>query len=335
MASQRSIAIVGAGPGGLVCARVLQMHNIPVVVYEKEATSRSRQQGGSLDMHPDSGFKVLQMTELIDEFNKLAWYEDQNMKIIGTDGTVHFDDPELLEQAGNRPEVDRFRLRQIFLDSLKPGVWNHSVSKVTQQDEKVTLHFLDSALEPAVHDFVVGADGAWSHVRPILSSTVPEYTGITYVDIFIKDVAKNHSNLAAYVKGGMVMVLGDNKGIIPQRSSNDVVRVYAAFRKPLAWPDEIGLKSLVEAGRFREAGELLVKQFDGDGAELATVIAESMSANKDSWAQAIKAFEDQMQRRAWAEEDDGLSMDHLISDGDSAARAGEMMRNMMAAATSS
>lgn len=74
---------------------------------------------------------------------------------------------------------------------------------------------------------------------------------------------KDHANLAAFVKGGLVMVLGDNKGIIAQRNSNDVVRVYAAFRKPLAWFDEVGLKSLVEAERHAEARELLLKQFEG------------------------------------------------------------------------
>jgi hypothetical protein len=76
-------------------------------------------------------------------------------------------------------------------------------------------------------------------------------------------VEKDHPNVAAFVKGGLVMVLGDNKGIIAQRNSNDVVRVYAAFRKPLAWFDEVGLKSLVEAERHAEARELLLKQFEG------------------------------------------------------------------------
>lgn len=73
-------------------------------------------------MHSDSGFKVLEMAQLVDEFKKVARYDDQNIKIVGIDGTVHFGDLERLEEtAGERPEVDRVQLRQIFLDSLKPG----------------------------------------------------------------------------------------------------------------------------------------------------------------------------------------------------------------------
>ncbi|KAF7361718.1 FAD-dependent monooxygenase [Mycena venus] len=266
MASQRSIAIVGAGLGGLVCARILQLRNIPVVIYEREPTPTSRQQGGSLDMHAESGTKALEMAQLLDEFKKVARYEDQNIRIVGIDGTIHFADEELAEgQVGDRPEVDRTLLRQMFLDSLKPGTvkWNHGVSKVIQENNKATLHFLDSALEPVVYDFVVGADGTWSRVRPTLSSVVPEYAGITYIDIFLADVKKNYPDLAAFVKGGMAMVLGDNKGILAQKNGNDVVRVYAAFRKPLAWLDEVGLNSLVEGGKHAEARELLLKQFEG------------------------------------------------------------------------
>lgn len=141
--------------------------------------------------------------------------------------------------------------------------WNHGISKVTQDDGKATLHFLDSTLEPAVHDFVVGADGAWSRVRPTLSLTVPEYSGVTFVDIFLKDVKANHPHLAAFLTRGSVLVLGENKAIMPQRNGNDVVRVYAAFRRPLAWLDEVGLNSLVENDEETKTREVLLKQFDG------------------------------------------------------------------------
>ncbi|KAJ7902035.1 hypothetical protein B0H14DRAFT_3724328 [Mycena olivaceomarginata] len=381
MSSQRSIAIVGAGIGGLACARILQLQNISVTVYEREPTVSSRQQGGSLDMHSDSGFKVLEMAQLVDEFKKVARYDDQNIKIVGIDGTVHFGELERLEEtAGERPEVDRVQLRQLFLDSLKPGTvkWNHGVSKVVQDgNDKAIVHFLESTLEPATAHGLA--------FDPPVSSTIPEYSGVAYVDIFLRGVEKDHPNVAAFVKGGLVMVLGDNKGIIAQRNSNDVVRVYAAFRKPLAWFDEVGLKSLVEAERHAEARELLLKQFEGwcpeatsflqlpyvsldirplytlnqhgwdtnphitilgdaahvpfsegannamlDGAELATVIADNLSANADSWQKAIKGFEDQMQSRAWAEEEGGFSLHPFISEGDAAARAAAALRDLMA-----
>jgi hypothetical protein len=69
-----------------------------------------------------------------------------------------------------------------------------------------------------------------------------------------------------------------------------------------------------------------------DGAELATVIADNLSANADSWQKAIKGFEDQMQSRAWAEEEGGFSLHPFISEGDAAARAAAALRDLMAGA---
>ncbi|KAK7037929.1 FAD-dependent monooxygenase [Favolaschia claudopus] len=395
MSSQRSVAIVGAGLGGLACARILQLRNIPVVVYEREASMSARQQGGSLDMHPDTGFAVLEMAQLADEFKKVARYEDQGIKLIGMDGTLHFDseagDHWDTEDDGNRPEVDRIQLRQIFLDALTPDTvkWGQGVSKVVEKDNKVTVHFIDSALEPAVHDFVVGADGAWSRVRPAISPAVPEYSGMIYIDNFIKDVQKKYPHLADFLKSGIALVLGDNKGLISQRNANDVVRVYSAFRKPTSWPEEVGLKALVDGGRWDEANQLLLKQYEGwntpatgyfqvppfsmdirplyalrhhswdtnahmtlvgdahmvappngvganyamlDGAELGVVIAENVSANEEEWLKAIKAYENKIQQRAWASQNEEFSFGLMISEGDSAARAAATLKQAFAAA---
>jgi flavin-dependent dehydrogenase len=43
-----TVAIVGAGLGGLVLARVLHMNGIDAVVYERESSCGARGQGGML-----------------------------------------------------------------------------------------------------------------------------------------------------------------------------------------------------------------------------------------------------------------------------------------------
>src|SRR5690348_299867 len=42
------IAIIGAGPGGLTLARILQTRNIPTTVFERESHPDERPQGGTL-----------------------------------------------------------------------------------------------------------------------------------------------------------------------------------------------------------------------------------------------------------------------------------------------
>lgn len=108
------IAIIGGGPGGLTLARVLQVHRIRATVYECEPSAAARSQGGSLDLHPESGLRALKEAGLFAEFLKYARYEGQQLRVLDKAGVVHLNvegpmgPPEEGEDDQGKPEIDRF-----------------------------------------------------------------------------------------------------------------------------------------------------------------------------------------------------------------------------------
>ncbi|KAN0115752.1 hypothetical protein V8E52_006564 [Russula decolorans] len=294
-----SIAVIGAGLGGLVLARVLQLHGITVTVFEREPTSSSRGQGGSLDIHPETGQYALETAQLTAQFRKVARPEGEEMKITDKHGTVVFEDlpppapedhPSRDEQGpprGDRPEVDRGQLRQLLLDSLHPDTvqWEHNLESahLSDDDPKVSLTFARSSPTPSVtfkFDVVVGADGAWSRTRRLLSPAQPTYAGVTFADVElalgdanenggdgneVKEATAARAELANLVGRGSLFALGDSRAIIAQRNSSDVVRVYAAVRVPL------GTFDTTPKGEDLRAAVL--QYFDGWAQKLRALIA--------------------------------------------------------------
>ncbi|MDB6079606.1 MAG: nah, partial [Akkermansiaceae bacterium] len=140
-----------------------------------------------------------------------------------------------------RPEVDRTELRRVLLESVPPEMirWNHKLKAIWQQDGGAWELVFENG-ERGVFDLVVGADGAWSKVRPLVSDAQPIYSGFTFVEFGIDDVDRSHPEIAALVGRGKIFALGDSKGLICQRNSNSHFRVYAAL--PMSEnPDECGL----------------------------------------------------------------------------------------------
>jgi 2-polyprenyl-6-methoxyphenol hydroxylase-like FAD-dependent oxidoreductase len=119
----KQVAIVGGGPGGLTLARLLQLNGAAVKVYERDQNRTVRVQGGTLDLHDESGLAALRAAGLLAEFK--AHYRPGADKLRLTDkhATVAYDDhaeapAETFGEAAFRPEIDRGPLRALLLDSL-------------------------------------------------------------------------------------------------------------------------------------------------------------------------------------------------------------------------
>ncbi len=265
------IAVIGAGPGGLTLARVLQTRNIPTVVFERESNPNERPQGGTLDLHPETGQLAVHLAGLDEQFRAIARYEDQEGRLLNKEGQILLADAPS-QETGDRPEVDRTALRTMLLDSLHPGVvrWSHNLRSVHHgKNGTYELQFEQGQTE--AFDLVVGADGAWSRVRPLLSSVTPTYTGVTFIEFGLDDVDQQHPTLAKLVGHGSMFALADNKGLIAQRNGHAHIRVYAGMRKPEGWETANGF----DAKNPQEARAWLLDQFSDWDSSLLALILES------------------------------------------------------------
>ncbi|MGW1535516.1 FAD-dependent oxidoreductase [Streptomyces aureus] len=218
-----TIAIVGAGLGGLALARVLHVNGMDCVVYERETSRDARGQGGMLDIH--SGQRALREARLIDRFHTIARGEGQDMRLLEPDGTLLLQEDTPDDAPLLRPEVDRADLRALLLDSLPEGVvrWGHAFTSA----EEGRLHFADGTSAP--YDLLVGADGAQSRVRPLLTDARPAHIGHNVVEIGIPDIDRTYPDLAAMVGRGTYWVLGDGISLAAQRNGDGRVRIGLGF----------------------------------------------------------------------------------------------------------
>lgn len=109
------------------------------------------------------------------------------------DKTAHvYIDQDEQEGGLGRPEIDRKVLRKMLVDSLEPGTirWGSKVVAVRSVGSGHELELTDGRTVHA--DLLIGADGAWSKVRTLLTSVQPEYTGITAVQIWLSDATTKH-----------------------------------------------------------------------------------------------------------------------------------------------
>ncbi|MFD8420370.1 FAD-dependent oxidoreductase [Streptomyces sp. NPDC059466] len=233
MSIHHPIAVVGAGLGGLTLARVLHRSGIEAAVFDLDASPTARAQGGMLDMHEESGQAALRAAGLYEAFRELIHAGGEAMRILDKAAGVHM---ETDGEGGGRPEVERGALRDLLLGSLPPGTvrWGAKVTGVrTLDDGRHEVTLADG--EKFTADVLIGADGAWSKVRPLVSDATPVYAGLSFVEVHLLDADRRHPAGAALVGHGMMFALGDGKGFLAHRAPDGSLHVYVALRTPADW----------------------------------------------------------------------------------------------------
>jgi 2-polyprenyl-6-methoxyphenol hydroxylase-like FAD-dependent oxidoreductase len=187
-------------------------------------------------MHENTGQKALAEAGLWEQFQRFARYDAEDLIITDRHNKVYY---ESRGESRGRPKIDRSVLQDIMRESLPQDAirWNCHLRKV---DSNGTLHF-DHGVENGF-DLVVGADGAWSKVRQVLSTIPPFYAGISGFEFWIPNLEATNPDLDRLMGNGSYYAYGDEerKVLMVQRQGNRSLRVYAYMVQPESWAKEKG-----------------------------------------------------------------------------------------------
>jgi len=242
----KRVAIIGGGPGGLTLARLLQQKEVDVKVYERDENKEVRVQGATLDLHFESGLRALEAAGLMDAFKAHYRPDNDRYRIVDQRAVIYHDDHATPSTAGFgdewfRPEIDRGPLRHILLDSLQPGtvVWDSHIISLEKRGDGWKMGFKNGTMAQA--DIVIGADGANSKVRPLVTAIGPLYSGVTILEGAVKNAEKDAPKINSLLKGGKIMAFGGSKTLSVSIKGDGSLNFYLGFKAPADWAAKSGM----------------------------------------------------------------------------------------------
>ncbi|KIW68380.1 hypothetical protein PV04_04333 [Phialophora macrospora] len=250
-----SLAIIGAGPAGLTLARLLQVSklDISITIFEHDASPTARLfQGGTLDLHTDTGLAALKKCGLWDEAVKHLRYDGEELTIADKNDTsiLHMTGGgskiKSKESGGEldyeRPEMDREALKDLLLQSVNPRwvQWGKTLQGIDPQTG--VLSFRDGTTA-GPFDLVVGADGAWSKARHVLTDLRPRYAGVCGFEGHIARPNSEYPQLSRTVGRGSYFAYSDGKYLSAQRMGDESIKVGMWLKKEgpegESWPADM------------------------------------------------------------------------------------------------
>lgn len=224
------IAIAGGGPAALTLGALLHQRNIPFQIIElrpKPTEAELDQPSGMLDLHTESGLAAIHACGLWEQFLPLTADCEESMLLADQDGTIlHADDGGL----ESRPEISRHNITRLMLRIVPQEAirWKTKIVSARRDEKgstgKTTLDLQTGEggeIVSETYDLVIGADGAWSKVRALLTDVKPKPSNLHYVTLIIKNITTRFPELAQIVGKGTYMALAKGHGISSQRGAQD------------------------------------------------------------------------------------------------------------------
>jgi 2-polyprenyl-6-methoxyphenol hydroxylase-like FAD-dependent oxidoreductase len=129
-----------------------------------------------------------------------------------------------------------------LIDSLPEGTirWGHKVTAIRPVEAVTGRHEVEFADGSTITtDLLIGADGAWSKARPLLTDAWPSYTGVSFIEADLFDADEKHPVEAAAMGEGMLFAFEGQKGVLGHKETDGSLHVYLGFRAAEDWIDTI------------------------------------------------------------------------------------------------
>lgn len=259
----KKVAILGGGPGGLTLARLLQLKGADVKVYERDFNKESRVQGAIVDLHFDSGLKVMTAAGLLDSFKEVYMRGADKYRMVDKNASIYIDENnnggDDFNNENFRPEIDRGVLRNLLLNALLPDtvIWDSHFVSMEQINDSWELKFKNGST--AFADLVIGSDGHLSKVRPYVTDIQALYSGATIIQGEIENPETECPGIYDLVDNANLIAMDIGKTIAAQPMASGGLTFYTASLYPENWAKT----SIINFNNPDEVYAYLVKHYEG------------------------------------------------------------------------